>query len=98
MGVQWESNGSPMGVQWIGSVGECKVLPKTTVTEGEDPDEWLTQTVNVLRTDCQDTTPEDFEDSEFLDASVCPCLLDDQHIVRNSFKPTLNEAVLLGES
>ena len=30
-------------------------LPKPTVTEEEDPDEWMTQTVNVLRTDCQNT-------------------------------------------
>ena len=29
----------------------CCVL---TPTEEEDPDEWLTQTVNVLGTDCQD--------------------------------------------
>ena len=27
-------------------------LPKPTVTKEEDPDEWMTQTVNVLRTDC----------------------------------------------
>ena len=29
-------------------------LPKPTVTEEEDPDEWMTQTVNVLGTDCRD--------------------------------------------
>ena len=31
-----------------------KPLPKPTVTKEEDPDEWMTQTVNVLGTDCQD--------------------------------------------
>ena len=32
----------------------AKPLPKPTVTEEKDPDEWMTQTVNVLRTDCWD--------------------------------------------
>ena len=30
-------------------------LLKPTITEEEDPDEWMTQTVNVLRTDCRDS-------------------------------------------
>ena len=30
------------------------VIPKTTISEEEDPDEWLTQTVNVLGTNYRD--------------------------------------------
>ena len=30
----------------------AKPLPKTTGTKEEDPDKWMTQTVNVLGTDC----------------------------------------------
>ena len=32
----------------------AKLLPKPTVTKERDPDEWMTQTVNVLGTDCPD--------------------------------------------
>ena len=33
----------------------AKALPKPTITEEEDPDEWMTQTVNVLGADYRDT-------------------------------------------
>ena len=32
----------------------AKLLPKPTLTKEEDPDKWMTWTVNVLRTDCWD--------------------------------------------